>query len=107
MDAPGDFFFFFSLYDASPSRAVFNRRQSVGLKPVSDGWEGKGLFSPVSVPQTSLQPVWSQIASVPASSKESRSRFWCAVWDILNLIKSVSQFCNIDLEVISVSGCTT
>lgn len=75
MDAPGDFFFL--LYDASPSRAVFNRRQSVCVKAV-DG-KGKCFFSPVSVLQTSLQQIWSQIAPVPASSKEPLSRFWCTV----------------------------
>lgn len=31
--------FFFLLYDASPSLAVFNRRQSVCVKAVSDAWE--------------------------------------------------------------------
>lgn len=101
MDAPGDFF---------PLRCITLPRcfqqEAVRLREGCVGWMGKvkGVFSPVSVLQTSLQQLayMESDCTCPCLLKGVAFQILGRCLVILNLIKSVSQFCNIDLKVISV-----
>lgn len=108
MDAPGDFFFPPFTMHHPPALFSTGGSPSVWRLCRMDG-KGKGFFSPVSVLQTSLQQLayMESDCSCPCFLKGATFQLLVRSLDILNLIKSGSQFCNIDLKVISFSGCTT